>query len=104
VLYHVRFWTTILRNGRPGPISIYAGDQTLEISQQPAFSQVPYGILSDHKDLLNQLDTEAQILSDEEDELIEQVVTADGTIDPAVIEDEPTDEDEPWEADDEADR
>lgn len=102
VLYHVRFWTSILRNRKPGPISIYAGDQTLEISQQPVFSQVPYGILSDHKDLLNALDTEAQILSDEEDELIEQVVTGDGAIDPAVLEDEPTDDDEPWEGDDEA--
>jgi hypothetical protein len=54
--------------------------------------------------LLNVLDTEAQILSDEEDELMEHVVTGDGTIDLAVFEDEPTDEDEPWEADDEADR
>jgi hypothetical protein len=104
VLYHVRFWTSILRNRKAGPISIYAGDQMLEISQQPVFSQVPYGILSDHKDLLNALDSEAQILSDEEDELIEQVVTSDGTIDPAVLDDEPTDDAEPWEADDEADR
>ena len=29
--------------------------------------------------------TEAQILSDEEDELIEQVVTSDGTIHPAAL-------------------
>ena len=104
VLYHVRFWTSILRNRRPGSISIYAGDQTLEISQQPVFSQVPYGILADHKDLLNALDTEAQILSDEEDELIEQVVTGAAGIDPtALLEDEPTDDDEPWERDDEED-
>ena len=68
------------------------------------FSQVPYGILSDHKDLLNALDIEAQILSDEEDELIEQVVTGDGNIDAAALEDEPTDDDKSWEVDDEADR
>jgi hypothetical protein len=104
VLYHVLFWTSVLRNRRPGSISVYAGDQTLEISRQPVFSQVPYGIAADHKDLLNALDNEAQILGDEEDELIEQVVTGDGTIDPAALDDEPTEEDEPWEADDEADR
>lgn len=94
VLYHVRFWTSTLRNRRPGPIAIHAGDQTLEISQQPVFSQVPYGILWDHKDLLNALDTEAQILSDEEDELIEQVVTSDGTIHPAALREDPGEEDE----------
>jgi hypothetical protein len=94
VLYHMRFWTSILRNRRPGPIAIHAGDQTLEISQQPVFSQVPYGILWDHKDLLNALDTEAQILSDEEDELIEQVVTSDGTIHPAALREDPGEEDE----------
>jgi hypothetical protein len=64
----------------------------------------PYGIAADHKDLLNALDNEAQILGDEEDELIEQVVTGNGTIDPAALDDEPTEDDEPWEADDEADR
>jgi TIR domain len=97
VLYHVRFWTGILRHRRPGPISIRAGDQVLEISQQPVFSQVPYGIIADHKDLLNALDTEAQILSDMEDELIDEAVE-----DPVVLQatailtedDEPTDEDE----------
>lgn len=103
VLYHVIFWTTVLRNRRPGSISIHAGDQTLEISRQPVFSQVPYGIIADHKDLLNALDNEAQILSDEEDELVEQVVTDDGTIDPDALDDEPTEDEEPWEADDEAD-
>jgi hypothetical protein len=98
VLYHVRFWTSILRNRRP----IHAGDQTLEISQQPVFSQVPYGILSDHKDLLNALDSEAQILGDEEDELIEQVVTGDGIIDASALDDELAEDDDSGGAGDEA--
>ena len=38
--------------------------------------------------------TEAQILSDEEDELIEQVVTSDGTIHPAALREDPGEEDE----------
>ena len=92
-----------MRNRRPGPIAIYAGDQSLEMSQQPVFTQVPYGILSDHKDLLNALDTEAQILSDEEDELIEQVVTSDGIIDPGALDEELADDEEAWDPEDEAD-
>jgi hypothetical protein len=54
----------------------------------------PTASLWDHKDLLNALDTEAQILSDEEDELIEQVVTSDGTIHPAALREDPGEEDE----------
>ena len=96
VLYHVRLWTSVLRNRRP----IHAGDQTLEISQHPVFSQVPYGILSDHKDLLNALDMEAQILGDEEDELIEQVVTGEVIIEDSAF-DEVGEDDEPGDAGDE---
>jgi hypothetical protein len=94
VLYHVRFWTGVLRDRKPGPISIRAGDQMLEISQQPVFSQVSYGILSDHKDLLNALDTEAQILGDEEDQLIDEVVARGSPIQIAELEEEVPDDDD----------
>jgi hypothetical protein len=87
VLHHVRFWAGILRNHRPGPITIRAGDQTLELSQQPVFAQVPYGIVADHKDLLNALDNEAQILGDEEDEMIEEAVVSEASFDDEQIAD-----------------
>jgi hypothetical protein len=98
VLYHVRFWTAILRNDRPGPISVFAGDQTLEISQQPVSAQVPYGIAADHRDLLNVLDNEAQILGQQEDELLDEVLSSDpDTISEiAEKESESDDDDSPW--------
>jgi hypothetical protein len=80
VFYHVKFWSAVLRGRRPGPISIYAGDQTLEVGQSPVFCQMPYGIASDRRDLLNALDSEAQLLGDEEDRLIEEVVADEGAL------------------------
>jgi hypothetical protein len=103
VLYHLRFWTAILRNDRPGPISVFAGDQTMEISQQPVSAQVPYGITADHRDLLNALDTEAQILSQEEDELLDEVLSSDPDTINEVAEKEAEsgdDDDGPWIVDD----
>jgi hypothetical protein len=81
VLYHIRLWTQWLRRGRPGPISVRAGDQTLDISTFPAFCEVLFGIAGDHKDLLNALDVEAQILGDEEDAMIETAVEAGDQLD-----------------------
>jgi hypothetical protein len=101
VLYHVRFWTGILRDRRPGPISIRAGDQALEISRQPVFSQVPYGIVADHKDLLNVLDTEAQILSDEEDELIDEAVASTAVLEATAA---LADDEEPFDEEDDGPR
>jgi hypothetical protein len=49
----------------------------MEISQQPVSAQVPYGIAADHRDLLNALDTEAQILGQEEDKLLDEVLSND---------------------------
>jgi len=69
VLYHVRFWTTILRRRRGGPINIWAGDQLLEIAAVPAVIEVPYGILDDQRDLMRLLDEEAPLLAAEEEEL-----------------------------------
>lgn len=68
VLYHIRFWTTVLRT-RPGPISIRAGDQRMEISTVPAFIQQSYGIAHDQRDLMGLLDQEAPLLAKKEDEL-----------------------------------
>ncbi len=73
VLYHVRFWTTILRIGG-GPISIKAGDQRIEISTIPAFVQQTYGIAGDQKDLLGLLDQEAPLIALEEDEIADREI------------------------------
>lgn len=86
VFYHVKLWSATLRARRPGPISIYAGDQTLEIGPQPVICQMPYGIASDRRDLLNALDSEAQLLGDEEDRRIEEVVTNDAALAAAAAE------------------
>lgn len=70
LLYHVRFWSAVLKRGRPGPtISVWAGDQALELATVPAFVQQAFGIAFDQKDLLGLLDQEAELLADEEDEL-----------------------------------
>jgi len=71
VLYHVRFWTNVLRRGRGGPISVLAGDQAMEIATVPAMIHQAYGILSDQRDLMRLLDDEAPIIAAEEDELVD---------------------------------
>jgi hypothetical protein len=69
VLYHVRFWTTILRGKTGGPIVMRAGDQNVEIDSHCAFIQIPYGIEGDQKDLERLLDKTAAFLDKEENEL-----------------------------------
>ena len=86
VFYHVKLWSAMLRARRPGPISIYAGDQTLEIGQQPVFCQMPCGIAADRRNLLNDLDNEAQLLGDEEDRRIEEVVSDEAALEAAADE------------------
>jgi TIR domain len=68
VLFHVRFWTSVLRNRRAGLISIWAGDQSIEIATVPALIQQSYGIEGDQKDLLRLLDEEAPLIAAEEEE------------------------------------
>ena len=68
VLYHVRFWATILGKGR-GPISVKAGDQRLDFNKVPAFIGQSYGIEDDQRDLLGQLDDEAALIEAREEEL-----------------------------------
>ena len=73
VMYHVRFWTSILRR-RSGPISVRMGDQYMELSNRPAFIELPYGISDDKKDLMRYLDNEVPLIERAEDELIELAV------------------------------
>lgn len=95
VFYHVKLWSAVLRNYHPPPLSIYAGNQTLEIGQSPVFCQMPYGIASDRRDLLNALDNEVQLLGDEEDRLIEEVVATEDALAAAEEEAEAEEDDGP---------
>jgi hypothetical protein len=87
VLYHVRFWTTVLRKGS-GAISVRAGDQWLDIATVPAFVQQSYGIADDHRDLLRLLDQEAELIAEAEDE------EADRVTETGLVASEPEDDDQ----------
>jgi len=76
VLYHVRFWTSILRRGRAGPISIRAGDQSIELSTMPAFIQQAFGIANDNRDLMGLLDREAEVIAESEDATADRAAQA----------------------------
>jgi len=95
LLYHIRFWTTTLQS-RPGPmILIQTGDQNLEISKKPAFIQQSHGIKGDYKDLMAQLDVEAETIVETEEEILdsgfdEQQIDGEG-----ILEDGDEDEDAP---------
>lgn len=95
VLYHVRFWTSVLRTGA-GPISIKAGDQRIEISTIPAFVQQAYGIAGDQKDLLGLLDQEASLIGQAEDEMADREIENEGLQAAALSNDEEAD----WMVDD----
>jgi hypothetical protein len=74
VLYHVRFWTTLLRR-KPGPvITIAAGDQTLEIASVPAAIQQSFGIEHDQRNLMEALASAAPLIAEEEDLLAGLIV------------------------------
>src|ERR1700722_754743 len=102
VLFHIRFWTSILRGGKGGPIAIRAGDQFLEVATAPAHIQLAFGIGSDQRDLMQLLDEEAPVIAADEEERAEIVLDAsldedveieeldDGEIDEAVPVDEET--------------
>ena len=87
VLYHVRFWTSVLREG-PGPISIRVGDQWMEVSRAPAFIQEAYGIAQDYKDLMESLDEEAPRIAQMEEEEAEAVIAGDEGSEDAVLEED----------------
>lgn len=75
VLFHIRFWTSVLRRGS-GPITIRAGDQTIEVATVPAFVQQAYGVAQDQRDLLRLLDQEAPLLAEIEEERADEATEA----------------------------
>lgn len=97
VLYHVRFWTSMLRRG-PGPISIRAGDQTMAVATTPAFVQQAYGIQDDHMNLMELLDNEAPLIAEEEEMNVEvQTFEEEGeseVFDVDILSEEESDEDQ----------
>lgn len=77
VLYHVRFWTSVMRDGRPGPIAIRTGDQTMEVATLPAMIEQTYGIRDDQNPrLMDLLDEEAPLIAAEEDEEADLAIEA----------------------------
>jgi transcriptional regulator with XRE-family HTH domain len=76
VLFHIRFWTSVLRGGKGGPIALRAGDQFLEVATAPAHVQLAFGIASDQRDLMSLLDEEAPVIAAEEEERAEIVLDA----------------------------
>lgn len=77
VLYHVRFWTSVLRRGKGGPISIRVGDQSLEVATVPALIQQSYGISNDQRDLMRMLDEEAPLIAAEEEQDVDSALETD---------------------------
>lgn len=75
LLYHIRFWTTVLRNRRGGPIYVRAGDQSIEIASFPAFIETRYGIATDRKDLLRILDRAVSSIEQDEEEEADRATT-----------------------------
>jgi transcriptional regulator with XRE-family HTH domain len=76
VLFHIRFWTSVLRGGRGGPIAIRTGDQFLEVATAPAQIQLPFGIDNDQRDLMRLLDEEAPVIAADEEARAEIVLDA----------------------------
>lgn len=72
VLYHVRFWTTILRLGS-GPVTFRTGGQTIDFSNTPAFVEQSYGIADDRTNALEFLDQQAEIYARCEEDLIDRL-------------------------------
>ena len=106
VLYHVRFWTMTLKDGRRGPIRIRAGDQSMELSTVPAHVELDFGIRSDQKDALGLLDQEAALLAAEEDKAIDESLAsavAEAALESLSVDADPTEHDDDWEAEHEND-
>lgn len=77
VLYHVRFWATVLRAKSVGQIiQVPTGEQFMEISVVPAFVKQAFGIAHDRKNLMEELDQAAWLLAEEEDELSQEDIEA----------------------------
>lgn len=68
VLYHVRFWTMMLRRGL-GPITVRVGEQTMDVGTEPAFVEQSYGIANDQKNILQTLDDQAARIAQQEESI-----------------------------------
>jgi TIR domain len=69
ILYHIRFWTTILRSGRED-IEARTHSGALLISSTPGQVQLPVGIATDRIDPEKLLDIEAKLIAASEHELV----------------------------------
>jgi hypothetical protein len=69
VLYHVRFWTSILRRGPGRLIAIRVGEETMDVATVPAFVRIAYGIADDQRDVLRALDEAAPRIALEEEQI-----------------------------------
>ena len=87
VLYHIRFWTTILHES-PGPISVRAGDQRMELRTTPAFVEQNFGIAHDRILIKEALDEEAELIANREEELAD-AATETAVLNSDAIEEEP---------------
>lgn len=101
VLYHIRFWTTVLRGRRPGPINVRVGEQSMEVAVVPAMIEQAYGIAGDRRDLLRVLDQEAELIAAVEEEEVESALEELAAIGP--LEEEGVDDVDIGEADSEID-
>lgn len=73
VLYHVRFWSTILAGGQD-KIVIPAHKQAIKLLVLPAQIQLPYGIKSDQKNLDQIFEAEATLAGQAEDDIIRRAM------------------------------
>ena len=79
IFYHVRFWSTVLREKRGNHIQISAGEQWIDIFGMPAFVTQAYGIANDRENLSDALDQQATLIAEEEDEFADAIIEAELT-------------------------
>jgi len=70
ILYHLRFWSTILAKGQKNEISMKAGRDDVVLSVLPAQIALPVGINHDMIDSDRLLDVEATLMAEIESELV----------------------------------
>ena len=73
ILYHIRFWTTILCAGQ-GDIEIRTPSGPFRINSTPAQLELEYGIANDLIDPETLLDVEAKLIAESEHELVKAAI------------------------------
>jgi len=73
ILYHIRFWTTILCAGQ-STIGIRTPSGPLKIDSTPAQLELPFGIANDLIDPDSLLDVEAKLIAESEHELVKAAI------------------------------